>query len=100
MLLFQLFLFRLQLQLHPTHPTGVPTATPEPPQELNEFGFVMTFDRGAYIKNLPTNTDSQGIVQLEYSGVNVILSWVPTDGVTLNGLISGTYDMLQGINQI
>ena len=77
-------------------PTAVPTATPEPPQELNEFGFVMTLDRGAYINSLPTNTDSQGIVQLEYSGVNVILSWVPTDGVTLNGLISGTYDMLQG----
>ena len=77
-------------------PTAVPTATPEPPQELNEFGFVMTLDRGAYINSLPKNTDSQGIVQLEYSGVNVILSWVPTDGVTLNGLISGTYDMLQG----
>ena len=77
-------------------PTAIPTATPEPPQELNEFGFVMTLDRGAYINSLPTNTDSQGIVQLEYSGVNVILSWVPTDGVTLNGLISGTYDMLQG----
>ena len=77
-------------------PTAVPTATPEPPQELNEFGFVMTLDRGAYINSLPTNTDSQGIVQLEYSGVNVILSWVPTEGVTLNGLISGTYDMLQG----
>ncbi len=77
-------------------PTAVPTATPEPPQELNEFGFVMALDRGAYINSLPANTDSQGIVQLEYSGVNVILSWVPTDGVTLNGLISGTYDMLQG----
>ncbi len=45
-------------------PTAVPTATPEPPQELNEFGFVMTLDRGAYINSLPTNTDSQGIVQL------------------------------------
>ena len=77
-------------------PTAVPTATPEPPQKLDEFGFVMDLDRGAYINGLPTNTDSQGIVQLEYSGVNAILSWVPTDGVTLNGLISGTYDMLQG----
>ena len=77
-------------------PTALPTATPEPPQELLVFGFVLTLDRGAYINSLPTNTDSQGIVQLEYSGVNVILSWVPTDDVTLNGLISGTYDMLQG----
>ena len=76
-------------------PTVVPTATPKPPQELNEFGFVLGLDRGAYVTNLPGNSDSQGIVQLEYSGVNVILSWVPINGVTVEGLISGTFDMLQ-----
>ena len=76
-------------------PTLVPTATPKPPQELNEFGFVLGLDRGAYVTKLPGNTHSQGIVQLEYSGVNVILSWVPINGVTVEGLISGTFEMLQ-----
>ena len=76
-------------------PTVVPTATPKPPQELNEFGFVLGLDRGAYVTNLPGNTHSQGIVQLEYSGVNVILSWVPINGVTVEGLISGTFEMLR-----
>ena len=76
-------------------PTAVPTATPKPPQELNEFGFVLGLDRGAYVTNLAGNTSSQGISQLEYSGVNVILSWVPINGVTVEGLISGTFNMLQ-----
>jgi hypothetical protein len=34
-------------------------------------------------------------VQLEYSGVNVILSWVPENGATIEGLVSGTFGMLQ-----
>ena len=76
-------------------PTSVPTATPKPPQELNEFGFVLGLDRGAYVTNLAGNTVAQGISQLEYSGVNVILSWVPTDGVTNEGLVSGMFEMLQ-----
>ena len=76
-------------------PTAIPTATPEPPPVLDEFGFVLGLDRGAYVTNLPGNTDAQGIVQLEYSGVNVILSWVPENGATIGGLISGTFGTLQ-----
>jgi hypothetical protein len=34
-------------------------------------------------------------VQLEYSGVNVILSWVPENGATIEGLVSGTFGTLQ-----
>jgi hypothetical protein len=34
-------------------------------------------------------------VQLEYSGVNVILSWVPENGATIGGLVSGTFGTLQ-----
>ena len=77
-------------------PTAVPTATLEPPKVFDEFGFVLGLDRGAYINNLPGNTDAQGMVQLEFSGVNVILSWVPIDGVTNEGLVSGMFEMLQG----
>ena len=76
-------------------PTAVPTATPEPPQVLDEFRFSLNLDRGAYVTNLPGNTDAQGMVQLEYSGVNVILSWVPINGVTNEGLVSGMFKMLQ-----
>ena len=76
-------------------PTAIPTATPEPPPVLDEFGFVLGLDRGAYVTNLPGNTDAQGIVQLEYSGVNVILSWVPENGATIGGLVSGTFGTLQ-----
>ena len=76
-------------------PTAIPTATPEPPPVLDEFGFVLGLDRGAYVTNLPGNTDAQGIVQLEYSGVNVILSWVPENGATIEGLVSGTFGTLQ-----
>ena len=76
-------------------PTVIPTATPEPPPVLDEFGFVLGLDRGAYVTNLPGNTDAQGIVQLEYSGVNVILSWVPENGATIEGLVSGTFGTLQ-----
>ena len=76
-------------------PTAIPTATPEPPPVLDEFGFVLGLDRGAYLTNLPGNTDAQGIVQLEYSGVNVILSWVPENGATIEGLVSGTFSTLQ-----
>ena len=76
-------------------PTAGPTATPEPPPVLDEFGFVLGLDRGAYVTNLPGNTDAQGIVQLEYSGVNVILSWVPENGATIGGLVSGTFGTLQ-----
>jgi hypothetical protein len=77
-------------------PTSVPTATLEPPRSLDEFGFSLGLDRGAYVTNLPGNTDAQGMVQLEYSGVNVILSWVPINGVTNEGLVSGMFEMLQG----
>ena len=76
-------------------PTAIPTATPEPPSVLDEFGFVLGLDRGAYVTNIPGNTDAQGIVQLEYSGVNVILSWVPENGATIEGLVSGTFGTLQ-----
>jgi len=76
-------------------PAASPTATPEPPPVLDEFGFVLGLDRGAYVTNLPGNTDAQGIVQLEYSGVNVILSWVPENGATIGGLVSGTFGTLQ-----
>ena len=76
-------------------PTAGPTATPEPPPVLDEFGFVLGLDRGAYVTNLPGNTDAQGIVQLEYSGVNVILSWVPENGASIWGLVSGTFGTLQ-----
>ena len=55
----------------------------------------MVLDRGAYLTSLPGNTATQGMVQLEYKGVNVILSWVPVDGVTSQGLVSGTFAMLQ-----
>jgi hypothetical protein len=76
-------------------PTAIPTATPEPPPVLDAFGFVLGLDRGAYVTNIPGNTDAQGIVQLEYSGVNVILSWVPENGATIEGLVSGTFGTLQ-----
>ena len=76
-------------------PTAVPTATPEPPRSLDAFGFSLGLDRGAYVTNLPGNTNAQGMVQLEYSGVNVILSWVPINGVTNEGLVSGMFEMLQ-----
>jgi len=78
-----------------TMPTAVPTATPEPPPVLDAFGFVLGLDRGAYVTNIPGNTDTQGMVQLEYSGVNVILSWVPENGSTIEGLVSGTFGTLQ-----
>ena len=76
-------------------PTVVPTATPEPLAVFDEFGFSLALDRGAYLTSLPGNTATQGMVQLEYSGVNVILSWVPVDDVTNQGLVSGTFAMLQ-----
>ena len=76
-------------------PTAMPTATPEPPPVLDEFGFVLGLDRGADVTNLPGNTDAQGIVQLEYSGVNVILSWVPVNGATIEGLVTGTFATLR-----
>ena len=76
-------------------PTAAPTATPKPPLVLDEFGFSLGLDRGAYVTNLPGNTDARGMVQLEYSGVNVILSWVPGNGVTNEGLVSGMFEMLQ-----
>ena len=76
-------------------PTAIPTATPEPPPVLDAFGFVLGLDRGAYVTNIPGNTDAQGIVQLEYSGANVILSWVPENGATIEGLVSGTFGTLQ-----
>ena len=62
---------------------------------FDEFGFSLGLDRGAYLTSLPGNTATQGMVQLQYSGVNVILSWVPIDGVTNQGLVSGTFAMLQ-----
>ena len=76
-------------------PTVAPTATPEPSAVFDEFGFSLALDRGAYLTSLPGNTTTQGMVQLEYSGVNVILSWVPINGVTNQGLVSGTFAMLQ-----
>ena len=79
----------------PPTATPTPTSTPEPPVVLDEFGFSLGLDRGAYVTNLPGNTDAQGMVQLEYHGVNVILSWVPINGVTNEGLVSGMFGMLQ-----
>ena len=76
-------------------PTAIPTATPEPSAAFDEFGFSLVLDRGAYLTSLPGNTATQGMVQLEYSGVNVILSWVPINGVTNQALVSGTFAMLQ-----
>ena len=64
---------------------------------MDEFGFSLGLDRGAYVNNLAGNTNAQGMVQLEYSGVIVMLSWVPINGVTKQGLVSGMFDMLQGI---
>ena len=82
--------------LSPTMPpTVVPTATPEPSAVFDEFDFSLVLDRGAYLTSLSGNTATQGMVQLEYSGVNVILSWVPINGVTNQGLVSGTFAMLQ-----
>ena len=83
-------------QVPPTvAPTVVPTATPEPSAVFDEFGFSLVLDRGAYLTSLPGNTATQGMVQLEYSGVNVILSWVPVNRGTNQGLVSGTFAMLQ-----
>ena len=79
----------------PVPATAVPTARPEPPLVLDEFGFSLGLDRGAYVNNLPGNSDARGMVQLEYSGVNVILSWVPSSGVTSESLVSGMFGMLQ-----
>ena len=76
-------------------PTVVPTATPEPSEVFDEFGFSLVLDRGAYPTSLPGNTATQGMVQLESSGVNVILSWVPINDGTNQGLVSGTFAMLQ-----
>ena len=76
-------------------PTVVPTATPEPSAVFDEFGFSLVFDRGAYLTSLPGNTATQGMTQLEYNGVNVILSWVPINGVTTEALVSGMFGMLQ-----
>ena len=76
-------------------PTVTPAPTPEPPLGLDEFGFSLGLDRGAYVTNLPGNTYARGMVQLEYLGVNVILSWVPINGVTSEGLVSGMFGMLQ-----
>ena len=83
-------------QVPPTvPPTVVPTATPEPSAVFDEFGFSLALDRGAYLTSLPGNTATQGMVQLEYGGVNVILSWVPINGVTTEALVSGMFGMLQ-----
>ena len=76
-------------------PTMAPTATPEPSAVFDEFGFSLALDRGAYLTSLPGNTATQGMVQLEYGGVNVILSWVPINGVTTEALVSGMFVMLQ-----
>ena len=48
------------------------------------------------MNNLAGNTNAQGMVQLDYSGVIVMLSWVPINGVTNESLVSGMFDMLQG----
>ena len=80
----------------PPTATPAPTSTPEPPIVLDEFGFSLGLDRGAYVNSLGGNTEAQGMVQLEYSGVIVMLSWVPINGVTKEGLVSGMFDMLQG----
>ena len=76
-------------------PTMAPTATPEPSAVFDEFGFSLALDRGAYLTSLPGNTATQGMVQLEYGGVNAILSWVPINGVTTEALVSGMFGMLQ-----
>ena len=76
-------------------PTVVPTATPEPSAVLDEFGFSLVLDRGAYLTSLPGNTATQGMTQLGYGGVNAILSWVPINGVTTEALVSGMFGMLQ-----
>ena len=66
-----------------------------PATRIDEFGFTLGLNRGAYPQTLRGSTSNQGMTQLEYSGVNVILSWVPVNGVTPQGLVSGTFDLLQ-----
>ena len=72
-----------------------PTPTPTPATRIDEFGFTLGLNRGAYPQTLRGSTSNQGMTQLEYNGVNVILSWVPVNGVTPQGLVSGTFDLLQ-----
>ena len=76
-------------------PEPTPTPTPTPAIQIDEFGFTLRLNRGAYPQTLQGSTSNQGMTQLEYSGVNVILSWVPVNGVTPNGLVSCTFDLLQ-----
>ena len=76
-------------------PVPTPTPTPTPAIQIDEFGFTLRLNRGADPQTLQGSTSNQGMTQLEYSGVNVILSWVPVNGVTPQGLVSGTFDLLQ-----
>tara|TARA_B100000029_G_C17544076_1_gene947810 strand:- start:254 stop:952 length:699 start_codon:yes stop_codon:yes gene_type:complete len=82
----------------PTHtPTIAPTftPTPEPEKVVDEYGFTLRLDRGAYVNALPGNTNNSGIIHFEYGGANVVLSWVPSSETTVKGLISGTFDQLE-----
>ena len=91
----------------PTQIIEVPTEapTPEPPPTptsipvmlkiFDEYGFSLGLDKGALITAMPDSTASQGIVRLEYAGVNFIMTWVPIQGVTNEGLAAGILGLLR-----
>ena len=76
-------------------PEPKPTATPEPEELFNEYGFSITLDKGAYPSSIPGSSAAKGMTRWEYGGANIIISWVPSNGVTYEGLISGMFGMLQ-----
>ena len=85
-------------------PTEVPTPEPPPPTPtsipvmlkiFDEYGFSLSLDKGALITAMPDSTASQGIVRLEYAGVNFIMTWVPIEGVTNEGLAAGILSLLR-----
>lgn len=84
-------------------PTEVPTPEPPPPTPtsipvmlkiFDEYGFSLGLDKGALVTAMPDSTASQGIVRLEYAGVNFIMTWVPLEGVTNEGLVAGIFKLL------
>jgi len=84
-------------------PTEVPTSEPPPPTPtsipvvlkiFDEYGFSLGLDKGGLITAMPDSTASQGIVRLEYAGVNFIMTWVPLEGVTNEGLVAGIFNLL------
>ena len=84
-------------------PTKTPTSEPPPPTPtsipvmlkiFDEYGFSLGLDKGGLITAMPDSTASQGIVRLEYAGVNFIMTWVPLEGVTNEGLVAGIFNLL------